>query len=426
MTFIQPVHKIVGIPPYLRVLAIMSTTRVRGLNAILTDVTNTASPPPTKRLCAESAGRAINDHYKIQASRGRHVAQEFESTSTSTSDTDEYDYSTMKQIATKRPEILQGLRALREYSERNTYFAIQKAHALQIFSGAVLSGKKVLEACDLAAASTTFSSRTIRRWASDVFAGYSAVVSSVDDITDERLELELMSGRGSHSKWVTLIADENFRKEAKEYVLENGYVKGKPNLTLQKFVSWVKEHKGVDICVATASLWLHDVGFSYKQFSKGVYFDGHERDDVVRQRKLYLEKLASYSHRMWTSHSPAPNPSSTPVIRIFHDESTFYANADQTFHWTDGSRQALKQKSLGQAVMVSDFLGGFLEHAGERHAFSWNINQRDILQMKCLLLRLAKRFPILRVNIHLHLGFSFLITPLLTRSVLKMHSTQNG
>ena len=111
------------------------------------------------------------------------------------------------------------------------------------------------------------------------------------------------------------------------------------------------------------------MGFSYKQFSKGVYFDGHEREDVVRERELYLEKLMSYSHRMWTSHSPAPNPSCSPVIRVFHDESTFYANADQSFHWTDGTKQALKQKSLGQAVMVSDFIdevGGFLEHCGEK------------------------------------------------------------
>lgn len=63
---------------------------------------------------------------------------------------------------------------------------------------------------------------------------------------------------------------------------------------------------------------------------------------------------------MLTAHHPTPNPDSPlkPIIRIFHDESTFYANADQSFHWTDGSSQALKQKSLGQAVMVSDFVEG--------------------------------------------------------------------
>ena len=258
---------------------------------------------------------------------------------------------------------------MQQYIERNTTFAIQKACALQIFAGSVLSGNGILEACDLAAVCTSFCARTIRRWATNVFRDYFSLLSNFDDVSDERLELELVSGRGKHPKWVSLMVDENFRKEAKQYVLDNGYIKGKPNLTLQQFVTWVKEQHGIEVCTSTASLWLHDMGFSYKQFSKGVYFDGHERADVVKDRKLYLETLASYSHRMWVSHSPAPDPACRPVIRVFHDESTFYANADQTFHWTDGSKQALKQKSLGQAIMVSDFVeevGGLLEYQGEK------------------------------------------------------------
>ena len=60
------------------------------------------------------------------------------------------------------------------------------------------------------------------------------------------------------------------------------------------------------------------------------------------------------------------------MIRIYHDESTYYANADQSFHWTDGTKQVLKQKSLGQAIMVSDFVeevGGMLECDGEKATF---------------------------------------------------------
>lgn len=83
----------------------------------------------------------------------------------------------------------------------------------------------------------------------------------MDDVTDKRLEMELKSEKGSHPKILSLLSDENFRKEAKQYVLENGYVKGKPNLALQQFVTWVKEHENTEICTATASLWLHDMGF---------------------------------------------------------------------------------------------------------------------------------------------------------------------
>ena len=143
-------------------------------------------------------------------------------------------------------------------------------------------------------------------------------------------------------------------------------MKGRPNLTLKQLVRWVKEHHDVEVCTSTMSLCMvtyMTIGFRYKQFSKGVYFDGHERQDVVDERKAYLAELDWYSHRMWVSHSPGPNPLCHPVIRVFHNESTFYSNAEQAFHWTDGSKQALKQEV---ANMVSDSLGGFLEYNGEK------------------------------------------------------------
>ena len=37
-----------------------------------------------------------------------------------------------------------------------------------------------------------------------------------------------------------------------------------------------------------------------------------------------------------------------PLIQIHHDESTFYANADQSHYWADDHVAVLKQKSLGQ------------------------------------------------------------------------------
>ena len=63
----------------------------------------------------------------------------------------------------------------------------------------------------------------------------------------------------------------------------------------------MKDTYCLDIRPSTVSLWLHNMGFSYKQFSKGVYFDGHEREDVVEERKAYLAKLASCSQRISTA-----------------------------------------------------------------------------------------------------------------------------
>lgn len=109
-----------------------------------------------------------------------------------------------------RPQVIQnGLNCI----ERNTTFAIQKACALRIFAEAVQSDHRILEVCDLAATCSTFCTRTIRKWANDVFGGYFSIISNIDDVTDETLQVELQSSRGRHPKRVSLMSDENVRKK---------------------------------------------------------------------------------------------------------------------------------------------------------------------------------------------------------------------
>ena len=79
--------------------------------------------------------------------------------------------------------------------------------------------------------------------------------------------------------------------KATKYIRANGYKKGEPNLTLHQFIGWVKQGYGVSICEGTASAWLHKLGFAYRQFSKAIYFDGHDREDVVEDRKKYCQLM---------------------------------------------------------------------------------------------------------------------------------------
>ena len=116
-----------------------------------------------------------------------------------------------------------------------------------------------------------------------------------DNIIDDLL---LSSNRGHHPKVTSLIHDEEFQMKAREYVRENAYVRGKPNLTALHFAQWVKKESEVEICEQTARFWLQKLGFSYQMFSKGVFFDGHERADVIEHRNKYLETVASYSDCM--------------------------------------------------------------------------------------------------------------------------------
>lgn len=83
---------------------------------------------------------------------------------------------------------------------------------------------------------------------------------------------------------VTLLMDEEFQQDARKYI-----------------VQWMKKEWKTDICEKTARRWFHKMGFTYHQYSKGVYFDGHERADVVVDRKEYLAVLAALDSQTLSS-----------------------------------------------------------------------------------------------------------------------------
>ena len=41
----------------------------------------------------------------------------------------------------------------------------------------------------------------------------------------------------------------------------------------------------------TARNWLRKLGYEYKDVRKDVFVDGHERSDVVEDRKNFLQKM---------------------------------------------------------------------------------------------------------------------------------------
>ena len=141
-------------------------------------------------------------------------------------------------------------------------------------------------------------------------------------------------------------------------------------MTSQAFRDWIQSTSTVTICRETARSWLHNLGFSQKNHHKEVYFDGHELDDVILHRRQFVTKLLETQHRcMFPNNEIVLNKDERPLIIVHHDESTFYANADQTNYWSDGTVTVLKQKSLGQSIMVSDFIeeksGDYLNHDGK-------------------------------------------------------------
>ena len=116
----------------------------------------------------------------------------------------------------------------------------------------------------------------------------------------------------------------------------------------------------------TARNWLRRLGYSWKHVRKGIYIDGHERDDVKDYRDNYfIPTVQSLLPRMvnWTldedglkQHEPTTTSEQRPLIYVTHDESIFNANDGKRQMWIQTESQPLRQKSKGQGIMVSEFL----------------------------------------------------------------------
>ncbi|KAH8986707.1 hypothetical protein EDB92DRAFT_1787601, partial [Lactarius akahatsu] len=119
----------------------------------------------------------------------------------------------------------------------------------------------------------------------------------------------------------------------------------------------------------TACHWLSRLDWQYGQPRKGMYIDGHEREDVVEYRKAFVKRWKEYEKHfhLWDNNGdllPLPNGFPVPeahgrfhLILVTHDESTFFQNDLQKTHWAHkGDKPTPQPKGNGQSLMVSDFL----------------------------------------------------------------------
>ena len=99
------------------------------------------------------------------------------------------------------------------------------------------------------------------------------------------------------------------------------------------------------LCTKTALRWLLKLGWVKTTHKKGVYMDGHEREDVVDYRQnSYLPKITNYQGCMakWVPTGengelkkidPILQPGEKEIIAVFQDESCFHANDYQSSIW---------------------------------------------------------------------------------------------
>ena len=139
------------------------------------------------------------------------------------------------------------------------------------------------QAAEMAAQMVNKSDRTVRQWRTNL-------------VENDGILLESKQGR--YQRTGVLWYNEELNQTAAEYVRLNASVKGTPNMTAIDFCKWVNKsllpNSSLEpgyprkVSVETARRWLHHLGFEIITPRKGIFIDGHEQEDVVDYRKVFL------------------------------------------------------------------------------------------------------------------------------------------
>ncbi|EEB89585.1 hypothetical protein MPER_12299, partial [Moniliophthora perniciosa FA553] len=176
-----------------------------------------------------------------------------------------------------------------------------------------------------------------------------------------------------------MLDDEDFSNGLQTYLLEvakDGYISAQNVVDYVQTDEVQKRYEGrtgygggeLKISISTGDRWLKKLDWRYGHKKKGMYVDGHERDDVVAYRKKFCERWKEYEKRMVKFDNdgnilctPAgfavPQGPRFRLILVTHDESTFYQCDRHKILWQHKNAVlAPERKGEGESLMVLDFL----------------------------------------------------------------------
>ena len=176
--------------------------------------------------------------------------------------------------------------------------------------------------------------------------------------------------------------DEEFKQEISLHLQSKGkYIKA-ADIVEYLNEPEVKKRWDIDksISLATAKCWMTKLGYRWVKKHRGLYFDGHEREDVVDYcQNHFLPTWNSLLPRMqkWNKNgNQEPLNLATGVKTVvpwFNDESIFYGNDRRQSGWVhkDASPEPYK-KGEGASKMFAEFFSpdyGYLtSHDGSKSA----------------------------------------------------------
>jgi hypothetical protein len=144
--------------------------------------------------------------------------------------------------------------------------------------------------------------------------------------------------QGCHTKSSSLILDEDAVSKCRAWLRSQR----SGQISVLTFSQWVNINLHIELNLSnpisisekTCQRWLKFLGYRYRELKKGLYHDGHERDDVVQYREAFLERMAIYDKPMskydgddmTTIIEPELMDGEWRLVLLAHDESCFSAH----------------------------------------------------------------------------------------------------
>ncbi|CAF4180647.1 unnamed protein product [Rotaria sp. Silwood2] len=181
----------------------------------------------------------------------------------------------------------------------------------------------------------------------------------------------LMTAQTSH-QWATIFITGDYEEACEAFVVHACSQKSADfkAMDLAQFidekyyeVTGIIKQSGDDLIRSESScrLDLRRWGAKFEANSQRPYFEGHERDDVVKHRTEFINYFLAHKDSYYTiTDGETPMwkiPTQIPHrILIFHDESTFRSGEVSPKRWLFKENIPFFSKGRGRSHMVSDFL----------------------------------------------------------------------
>ncbi|CAG8516857.1 3182_t:CDS:2, partial [Dentiscutata heterogama] len=150
-----------------------------------------------------------------------------------------------------------------------------------------------------------------------------------------------------HKKVIGLLENEVFLNGCQEWLQQQSPESRSPRalkMHIEEAILPKIENAKNTISEKMCRIYMHALGYKYDERKKGVYYDGHERPDVVAYRKGWLERMFRY--KMYMKDFVGDMLEIVIEPELESDEREL----------TRKDEDVLRPKHMGRSIMVSAFM----------------------------------------------------------------------